>query len=222
MNTSQNENIQRAGGSFADGLTLTRALLTPLIMIILIKGGWPDNQTALIASALFAIAAITDIFDDMIGGPENAVHRQFGWFDDIADIVLVIGSLLALSYVIHKNGFMSAYFAIPAAIIVLREVIIGFVKGYELSQKGFPDVHFGTLKNAVCMLAVCILIASPWLTTWYDGFRATEENIVEIFNNPSTLIWTIGQVCLWIGAILSVITGISLLRNNENKVANDI
>ena len=184
-------------------------------MLILIKGGWPDNQIALIASALFAIAAITDIFDDLIGGPENAVHRQFGWFDDIADIVLVLGSLIALSYVIHKNGFMNAYFAIPAGIIIVREVIIGFLKGYELSQNNLPDIRFGALKNAMCMLAICILIASPWLTAWYDGFRATPDTIVEIYNNPSTLIWTIGQICLWIAALLSIITGFSLLKTKK-------
>jgi len=219
MNTSPTENPKKTGGVLADALTLTRALLTPLIMLIIILA-WPDTQIALFASILFAIAAITDLLDDMIGGPETAAYRQFGWFDDIADTVLIVGSLIALSFVIYKNGLMGPIFAIPMAIIILREILVGLTKGYELSKQGWPETKLGTLKNAISMLAICLLIASPWLTTWYDGFRATDDNIVAIFDNPSTHIWMLGQICLWIASLLSAFTGFQILTGRVGA-AND-
>ena len=72
----------KGGGAIADILTLLRALLTPVIMFIIIKGGWPNPGTALLVSVLFIFAALTDIFDDYFGGAETAPSRTFGWFDD--------------------------------------------------------------------------------------------------------------------------------------------
>ena len=80
------------GGALADALTLIRLVLTPIIMMVIIKG-WPNLDMAVLASVLFIVAALTDFFDDYFGGTEMAVHRKFGWFDDIADILLVIGTL---------------------------------------------------------------------------------------------------------------------------------
>ena len=85
-------------GAIADALTLVRVVLVPVIMFLIIKG-WPNLDMAVLASSLFIVAALTDFFDDYFGGTEKAVHRKFGWFDDIADILLVIGTLAAMLYV---------------------------------------------------------------------------------------------------------------------------
>jgi len=90
-NKTDEEESTAAGGAIADALTLIRLVLTPIIMIIIIKG-WPDLNMAILASFLFIIAAFTDFLDDYFGGTENAPNRKFGWFDDIADIVLVVGT----------------------------------------------------------------------------------------------------------------------------------
>jgi len=64
------------GGMIADGLTVIRALITPIIMVIIVKG-WPLPGYALLASIVFIGAALTDIFDDYFGGAETAIHRKF-------------------------------------------------------------------------------------------------------------------------------------------------
>jgi len=210
---------KRAGGAFADGLTLIRLLLTPIVIIVIILGGWPTTQVAAFASLLFVIAALTDIFDDMVGGAEGARFRKYGWFDDIADTVLVTGTLAALLFVIFKAGVLGPLFAIPAGIIIAREIIVGLVKGRGLLKNGWPETKWGTLKNGLTMLAVCILLASPWLTPWYDGLRAG-DNALEVYSNPSTHIWTVGQVLLWLAAILSMITGAQII-SGRTGAAND-
>ena len=206
------------GGALADALTLIRLALTPVIMTVIIKG-WPNLDMAVLASVLFIVAALTDFFDDYFGGTEMAVHRKFGWFDDIADILLVIGSLAAMLYVTHKNGILAWTFAIPAGVIILREVIVGLVKGYEMTKTGWPETRFGDLKNGLVMLGTCILVASPWLTTWIDRAIAGADNAMEVYGSTSPYVWLIGEGILWFAAIVSIITGIKLLTTNA--VAND-
>jgi hypothetical protein len=65
--TSDAEILTETRGAFADGLTLIRFILTPVIMAIIVMG-WPSTQVAVLATALLIIAAVTDIFDDIIGG----------------------------------------------------------------------------------------------------------------------------------------------------------
>jgi len=219
MNTStNNKNVQNGqvqiGGAFADGLTLVRLILTPIIMTIIIIG-WPKNGLAILASALFLIAALTDIFDDYFGGNENSAARQFGWFDDIADTILVLGTLAAMLFVVYKQGILGWAFAVPAIAIIVREVIVGLVKGYDLTKTGWPETRLGTAKNALIMFATCLLLASPWLTSWIDSFRITDENVMEIYGTNSAYVWMTGQVILWAGAALSLVTGFQLLTQKK-------
>ena len=205
-------------GAIADALTLVRVVLVPVIMFLIIKG-WPNLDMAVLASSLFIVAALTDFFDDYFGGTEKAVHRKFGWFDDIADILLVIGTLAAMLYVTHKNGFLAWTFAIPAGVIILREGLVGLLKGYQMTKTGWPETRFGDLKNGLIMLGTCLLLASPWLTTWIDRLLAGADNAMDIYGSTSPYVWLIGEGILWIAAIISIITGIKLLTTKV--VAND-
>jgi len=221
MNTSTNDNeLKRAGGAFADGLTLIRLLLTPVIMFLVIAKGWPDTNTALLAFIIFAIAALTDFFDDVTGGAETSRFRKFGWFDDIADTVLMTGTLGAILYVVMTKGSLNWLLAVPAGIIILREVLVGLFKGFELSRHGWPETRLGNLKTAVIMLAVCLLLAAPWLSVWLETLITNDENVMDVYGRTTNQVWNIGLILLWIGAILSLLTGLSLLTQ-KNHPAND-
>ncbi len=205
------QSVSGMRGAFADGLTLIRVILTPVVMAIIIMG-WPELNAALLATFLLIIAALTDIWDDIIGGSERSAARQFGWFDDIADIVLIIGTLIALLYVVWQNGVLGWAFTVPALLIIGREITVGLLKGYEFSKYGWPTTKWGWLKNTLTIFAVCTLLSSPWLTAWIDMQRIDDGNIVEIFNTTSPHVWIAGQCLLWIAAIISVFTGIAILK----------
>ncbi len=196
MNTSTNEtDMKQAGGAFADGLTLLRVLLTPIIMFVIIAKGWPSSSVAALASMLFAIAAITDIFDNITGGAETSRFRKFGWFDDIADTVLVVGTLLAMIWVLLKTKTPDIVlmdpaltapeltipwiFIIPAGIIIAREAIVGLIKGFEFSREGWSETRLGDLKNAFIMFGTCLLLASPWLNPWLTGLFAGDKPVAD-------------------------------------------
>lgn len=202
-------NWEHTGGAFADALTLIRILLTPLIMFLIVKY-WPVTAMAALASALFLIAALTDVFDDYFGGTDTSVFRKFGYLDDVADTILCTGTLAALLFVTHRAGFLAWPFAVPALIIIAREIIVGLVKGKAIAVYGWPDNVLSSAKSGFIMLGVCILVGTPWLTQWYDALRANEANVVDVFNNSSPMIWVAGEIALWVGAVFSVLSAIKI------------
>ena len=214
------------GGAFADALTWLRILIMPLVVFLIWKGWQPveaggiDIGLTLLASALFAIGALTDIFDDFLGGNERSVHRHFGYLDDVADTVLVVGTLLALLFVVHRAGLMSWVFLVPAVILIGREVFVGLFKGFELSRYYFPDTLLSNLKSGLSMLATCLLLASPWLQSWIDRMTAGTDKVAEVFATSSPFVWIVGMVILWVAAILSIVTAVGLFRT-DFTAAND-
>ncbi len=214
------------GGAFADALTWLRILIMPLVAFLIWKGWQPvtaggiDVGLTLLASALFAIGAFTDIFDDFFGGNERSVHRRFGYLDDVADTVLVVGTLMALLFVVNRAGLMSWLFAVPAAILIGREFIVGLFKGFELSRYFYPDTLLSNLKSGISMLATCLLLASPWLQVWVDRMMAGDDKVAEVFIASSPGVWVAGLVFLWVAAVLSIITAVQLFRT-DFPAAND-
>ena len=202
---------KKAGGALADALTLVRILATPLIMGLIIVY-WPDTQMAVFASILFVLAALTDIFDDYFGGSSKSSVRKYGWVDDIADTVLIVGCLIALSIVLMRAAMFAWPFAIPAGVIIVRECVVGLFKGFELNRFGWPDSKLANAKSGFSMLAVCILVASPWLTQALDKMRAGSEKAMAVFDAASPWIWMIGMGVLWIAAVLSIITAVIIFR----------
>ncbi|MBT8371938.1 MAG: hypothetical protein KJO34_13315 [Deltaproteobacteria bacterium] len=228
MTTSTNNGLtsDEAGGAFADGLTLIRLLMTPLIIFVIYKAwsgqpGDPEGfislnlSLVLLASVLFAIAAVTDVLDDYVGGSAYAMERKFGWFDDIADSVLVSGTLVALMWVTHKAGLLHWTFAVPAIVLIGRDLILAITKGYELSKYGFNETRLGDIKSVIAMLATCLLVAAPWLSNIVDGWRggSDAEKVMRVYDSASPLVWNAGLVALWIAAALSVFTAIKFFSN---------
>lgn len=217
---------EEVGGVFADVLTWLRMLLMPLIVYIIWRAWQPVAEgginltLTLLASFLFIIAAATDILDDYFGGTSRSAFRKFGYLDDIADTVLVIGVLTALLFVTGRAGYLSWTFVIPAVVLIAREVTIGLFKGFELSRYGWPDSRLSTAKAALAMFATCLLLASPWLQNWIDTARAG-NNVVEVFANASPWVWVAGEVLLWIAAVLSIMTAVRILRTDFSARDND-
>ena len=233
MTTSTNDNDAGAvpgetGGAFADGLTIVRVLLTPVIMFIIYKA-WSakpgdadgfvslDIKLVLLASVLFAIAALTDVLDDYVGGSAKKNERQFGWFDDIADSVLIDGTLIALVWALGKADLLHWSFAVPVLILVLRDIVLALTKGYAFSKFGLLETRLGDLKSALAMLATCTLVAAPWLSNLVDGFRAgRSDDVLQVYNSASTWVWNTGLIALWIAAILAMFTGFKLLTTKTD------
>ena len=218
MSDEQRLTVKEAGGAFADSLTLIRILVTPVIMALIVYG-WPDTSFALLASALFIIGALTDIFDDYFGGAAKSELRKYGWMDDIADTILILGTLLALSFVLYREGILEWPFLVPFAILVLREIGVGIIKGFDLARYGLPARKLTNAKIGLSILAVCVFVASPWLTQFVDLLRVNYQDPMEVYNSASPWVWIFGQVVLWIAALFSIISAVPIFKTKH--LAND-
>lgn len=199
------------GGALADGLTLVRLVIGPIVAICIVAG-WPATQWAILASVLFAFGALTDLFDDLVGGSQGAPARVFGWFDDAADAVLIGAALLAMLYVTNKAGILGWVFAAPALTYIARDILVGLVKGYQFSANGAPQSKLGDIKSGLAMLGVSLMIAAPWLQQLVDRFRArNDEAVYQVYEQASPYVWQAGQIILWIAAILAVITAVQYM-----------
>ena len=215
MNNPKDKQLtpERAGGAFADALTLLRLLMTPVIMALIIWR-WPEPEISILASFLFVVAALSDIFDDFFGGSARNAVRRYGYLDDAADTVLFVGVLLALTWVLRDYSLLHWAYLVPVVILVGREILVGLVKGYQLSRFGWPDNGLSKAKGAFAMMGVCLLVGTPWLTQMFDRFRAGTENALEVYGSVSPMVWSLGQVCLWIAALFSILSAYRILTRD--------
>lgn len=209
------------GAALADGLTLVRLFLGPLVALVIIFGlrymktgeGLPDLPYrdfgfAVLATVLFSLGALTDLLDDVLGGAQKAGGRMFGWFDDAADAVLIGAALLALMYIGNKSVTLSPIFLGLAVIYVARDLLVGIFKGFDFSKTGVPQSKFGDWKNALAMVGTGLLIATPWLGTIAERLmaRTTTDDLAQTWMTSGAIIETAGLICLGLAVILSLIT----------------
>lgn len=207
-------------------LTLARILLVPaVIAAILIQ--FPFHFMA--AGLLFGAAAITDAFDGKIARRDNLI-TDFGKFaDPLADKILVISALVCFV----KLGLCGA---VPLIIIIFREFtvtsvrLVAAAKGKVIAANMWGKVK--TVTQIVAIVAVFVfqtvmdiisLImvgrAVP-VTEFSAGAILSYSNtqyavLLDIFN----VFNIIGQVLLWICAVITVISGVKYLVDNKEVIS---
>ncbi len=168
-------------------LTLSRVAAIPLLV-----GAFylPAPLTYWVCLGLFVFAAVTDFFDGYLARARNQVSDFGRLLDPIADKLLVAAAL----FMLVASGRLAGLGVVAALIILCREFIIAGLR--EFLAGGTVVVPVSPLakwKTTVQMAAIAILLAGP-------GAPAAV---------PATLI---GEIGLWIAALLTVITGIDYLR----------
>lgn len=169
--------------SLANKLTLSRIVMIPVILVLLVV---PFGWAAWTAWALFTLAGVTDYLDGYLARRENQITRIGQFLDPIADKLLVSAVLLLLVY----NRKIDGITVLPAVIILLREVAVSglreFLAGLSVSV---PVSHLAKWKTTIQLFALGFLIVG------------SENAPVWI---PATLI---GDLLLWVAGILTAITG---------------
>lgn len=174
--------------NFANILTISRILILPLIIaLFFIDGKWTSWAIAI----LFAIACLTDFFDGYVARHLNQISKLGRFLDPIADKLLVASLLMMLV----ATGIITKYGAIPAIIILCREILVSGLREFlaEL-QVSVPVTRLAKWKTTAQMIALSVLILAPAIPEWLR-FQ------------------TIGEAFLWLAALLTVITGYDYLRS---------
>ncbi|MGC2857318.1 CDP-diacylglycerol--glycerol-3-phosphate 3-phosphatidyltransferase [Novispirillum sp. DQ9] len=168
-------------------LTLSRIIVIPLVVATF----YIDGPTARwVAVTLFAAAAISDFFDGWLARRWNQVSSLGRFLDPIADKLLVAAVLLMLV----AFGRVGEWSVLPAVVILCREILVSGLREFlaEL-HVGVPVTKLAKWKTTFQLMALPILLigdAAP-------------------FGIPGQLI---GEVSLWVAAVLTVVTGWDYLR----------
>ena len=168
-------------------LTLLRILLIPVFVVVFYL---PWEWKHIAAASIFGIAAATDWLDGYLARKLDQ-HTPFGAFlDPVADKLIVSAALLVLVQV-HAT----LLFALPALVIVSREIIISALREWmaELGKRTSVAVNYlGKIKTALQMIAITVLLAA-------DPTKHPEWDIL-------------GTILLYIAAILTLWTMVIYLR----------
>ncbi len=134
-------------------LTLLRIALIPLLAIVFYL---PWDYSNVACTAIFIIAGITDWLDGYLAR-RMSLETAFGAFlDPVADKLMVAFVLVLL---VQAEG--SAYLAIPAAIIIGREITIASLREWmaEIGQRARVKVsQLGKWKTTAQMVAIGMLL----------------------------------------------------------------
>ncbi|AKP73282.1 CDP-diacylglycerol--glycerol-3-phosphate 3-phosphatidyltransferase [Piscirickettsia salmonis] len=134
-------------------LTLLRMVLIPVfILIYYLPFTWAPLATAII----FAVAAVTDWLDGFLARRWNQTSAFGAFLDPVADKLIV-----AVALVLLVSTFASAWFALPAAVIMCREILVSALREWmaELGKRAAVKVsHIGKVKTVAQMIALLVLL----------------------------------------------------------------
>ena len=148
-------------------LTVIRALLVPVFMILFLFDLFPtDTVTRVVGAALFGAITLTDMFDGKIARKYNCISDFGKFLDPIADKLLVIGSMLSLIVFYlrradDRNGYLafSIVMTFSVFIIITRELGVTTLRMLVKNANGVVVAANMAGKTKTCAQIVLILAA---------------------------------------------------------------
>lgn len=181
--------------NIANILTLSRIAAIPLIAALLF---FEQPVFRWLALALYVIACVTDFFDGYIARRMDQVSALGRFLDPIADKLVVGAILMAMTATQQISGWS----VLPALIIMCREIMVSGLREYLATLKiGIPVTVLAKWKTTAQMVALGFLIVGNSGPDWL----------------PVTLI---GDILLWLAAMLTVVTGYDYLRVGLRHMAD--
>ncbi|WP_316353275.1 CDP-diacylglycerol--glycerol-3-phosphate 3-phosphatidyltransferase [Candidatus Trichorickettsia mobilis] len=166
-------------------LTVARIVIIPIIVLTFY---FEDAKFAhRVGALLFIFASITDFFDGYLARKFHLISSFGKMFDPIADKLLV-GCVIVM---LVKKGRAGE---IPCLLILAREFVVAGLREFLAQVRiSVPVSRLAKIKTFVQMFALSILIL---------GSRGSGIECLD----------TLGQISLWVAALLTVITGFSYLK----------
>lgn len=165
--------------NLANFFTCLRVLLIPVFMLVYYSHFYGHH---VLSAAIFIVACLTDWLDGHTARKLNQSTRFGAFLDPVADKLLV-----AICLVLLGATYTSAWYVIPAALIVAREVLVSALREWMAEQQQRDAVAVGWVgkwKTTVQMIALGLL-----LSTDLNGY---------------TWLWVPGVVLINVAAILAL------------------
>ena len=134
-------------------LTAFRIVLVPILVVVFYL---PYSWTPMACAAIFALAALTDWADGFLARRLSQVSTFGAFLDPVADKLMVAVALVLL---LHRDPQL--WLAIPAAIIISREIVVSALRELmaELGQRATVAVAtLGKVKTVSQMTALLLML----------------------------------------------------------------
>lgn len=134
-------------------LTALRIVLVPILVVVFYL---PFSWTPMACAAIFALAAVTDWADGFLARRLSQVSTFGAFLDPVADKLMIAVALVLL---LHRDPEM--WLAIPAAIIISREIVVSALRELmaELGQRATVAVAtLGKVKTVSQMTALLLML----------------------------------------------------------------
>lgn len=173
-------------------LTLSRIFAVPLLVLLL----WPAEQGHewrtgyAFAFLLYCLMGVTDYFDGYLARAKGTVSKLGIFLDPIADKIMIGAVIVMLVATRDVRGVH----IVAGIVILLREIAVSglreFLAGLQVSV---PVSRLAKWKTTAQIVALGALILAGALPEY-------------------PFIHAVGLICLWVAALLTLITGWDYLR----------
>lgn len=171
-------------------ITLFRIILIPIFIIVFYL---PISWSHFGAFAVFWVAAVSDALDGYLARKLNQSSSFGAFIDPVADKLMVAAALIMIA-----EDYQQWYIAVPAMIMIAREIFISALREF-MSSKGKRDVvavsKLGKYKTAAQMLGIMGLI-------WQPNYDIP----LIIFNFPHQILMFAAYAFYFIATVLTVWT----------------
>jgi len=180
-------------------LTVFRMMVTPVFLAVILLN---IPHRYLLATVIFAIAAITDAIDGKLARKNNEVTVFGKLLDPVADKMLTTAALLAFL----SLGLCNVWIVM---IILTREFAITSIRLIALSQGVvIPANIWGKLKTVSQMTFTIVIMLLGELEEIFQISAKTS-----VFNLPA-----ISNTLLWITALLTAVSGVIYIIQSRKVI----
>jgi CDP-diacylglycerol--glycerol-3-phosphate 3-phosphatidyltransferase/cardiolipin synthase len=162
-------------------LTLLRIILIPVLVLVFYS---PLHWSYQISAAIFGLAALTDWLDGYLARRLQQLSVFGAFLDPVADKLMVAVALVLL---VQDNP--SPLFAVPAAIIIGREIAISALREWmsEIGERTKVAVSIiGKIKTTIQMIAILLLLYKFPL----GPFPAHEVGVILLYIAAILTLWS--------------------------------
>lgn len=153
-------------------LTVIRAILVPVFMVLVIFPLFPETPTRLVGAALFGLISFTDMLDGNLARKYNIVSDFGKFLDPLADKLLVLGAMLSLVIFngMMENDYLFAVVCTFAIFVVLvRELAVTSLRLLAKNADGkvIAANMAGKIKTVSQIIFVIAAMLEPLLVGFY-------------------------------------------------------
>ena len=178
-------------------LTLSRILVIPIVIATFYI---PGDLARWAGCVLFSAAGVTDYLDGHLARAWKQQSELGRFLDPIADKLLVSAALFMLTA--KERLGVTDLAILPALVILSREILVSGLREYLAGLRvGLPVSRLAKWKTAIQMVAIGVLIVGD-------------------AGPPFLPVTAIGEIMLWIAAVLTIITGYDYLRAGLQHMDN--